>query len=120
MRKLLITLVGLAWNFLGFASGWSAINIHDNVTSGGAYGIIGDGTGLGIAALNAYASGYGFASNVIEGSTERTIVYPSGNYSIAPGTLASKLGANYSFLDGANCPSTDGSVVGVDPTKLPQ
>jgi hypothetical protein len=91
----------------GFMQG---LNIHDNVTPGGIYGVFGDNTGSGTIALDTFAKGgYRMTANVIEGNTERTITYPAGNTTLAPGTLLGKLDAQYRYT-GTEAPSDDGKL----------
>ena len=51
-------------------------------------------------------------ANVIDGNTERTVPYPPGNYPLAPGALAKRLGPASRYLGGEK--STDGLPPGAD------
>jgi hypothetical protein len=55
------------------------LSVTDNVLSGGSYGIIGDGTGVGTASLNAYAPGAVFLRNVIVIPSDAVSQFPGGN-----------------------------------------
>jgi hypothetical protein len=120
------TFVGITGKFFAFGhittgSVVTAFVFKDNAVQSGDYGITGDGTtGLGTASLEAnVAAGYVFLNNVIEKSAARFIAYPSGNYVIAAGTYLGKLNAQYGMTD-VTCVATDGTLSGVDTTKLPQ
>jgi hypothetical protein len=53
--------------------------VTDNILSGGAYGIIGDGTGAGAAALTAFAPDAVFLRNVLIISADYASRFPAGN-----------------------------------------
>jgi hypothetical protein len=119
------TFVGITGKFLAFGANpaGSLLNgfvFRDNVTAAGAYGITGDGTTLGTPSLDAsVAAGYIFSTNVIEKSADRFIAFPTGNYLLAPGTLAGILNSSYGVAD-TTFVGSNGAVVGVDVTKLPK
>jgi hypothetical protein len=118
------TFIGVAGQFLAFGAVSAGatvtnLNVHDNVSSLGAYGITGDGTtGVGTPSL-ALAPAVTFVKNLLEQSAERTIPIPIGNYVIAPASLAGKLDASWKVNDAA-FGASDGGLVGVDVTKLPR
>lgn len=118
------TFVGITGQFLAFGvvsagATVTGLNVHDNVSSLGAYGITGDGTSIGTPSLTPYAPGFQFVKNLLEASVERTIPLPAGNYVLAPKTLAGKLDALFRVTDPAYVAS-DGGLVGVDVAKLPK
>jgi hypothetical protein len=53
--------------------------VSDNVLSGGTYGIIGDGTGVGNPALATFAPGGAFLRNVLVIPSDYVSQFPSGN-----------------------------------------
>lgn len=55
------------------------LSVTDNVLSGGLYGIIGDGTGVGTLSWNAFASGGTFARNVLVIPADYVSQFPTGN-----------------------------------------
>lgn len=64
-----------------------------NVAQAGAYGITGDGTGVGLPTLATYTRVVAWDENLIEHHPDRTLSYPggTGNTYVAPGGLASLL-----------------------------
>jgi hypothetical protein len=92
--------------------------VRDNVVASGEYGITGSNTAPGLAALTAFAPGFRVTSNVIEGTTERTITYPPGNYLLPPGTLAARLSPTQAYLPLAGQVASDGLPLGVDVAEL--
>jgi hypothetical protein len=55
------------------------LTVTDNVMSGGAYGLIGDGTGAGTASLSAFAPDAAFLRNVIVIPPDYVSQFPIGN-----------------------------------------
>jgi hypothetical protein len=53
--------------------------VTDNVLSGGAYGIIGSGTGVGSASWTAFAPDGSFLRNVLVIAPEYVSQFPTGN-----------------------------------------
>ena len=90
----------------------------NNVARGGAYGLTGDNTGLGIIALDFFAAPYQFAGNVIEGTTERTIKYPANNTVVSAGQLNPSLDAANAYQYKGTVVGTDGLPPGVDSVAL--
>lgn len=74
----------------------------NNIVNEGDYGISGDNTGQGSAALAAYAPGSVVTNNAIIQSGARTITYPTGNYVLPVGTSPI----------GLTNPTTDGLPIG--------
>lgn len=70
---------------------------QSNVVRSGEYGIVGDGTGLGVPTLDIKAPGAVFTHNVIE-KAPYTIAYPAGNYLLDNGTFAAKLDVKLRYL----------------------
>jgi hypothetical protein len=66
-----------AFTLTGNAS--QRLTITDNILSGGYYGIIGDGTGVGTPALDAFAPGATFSRNVLVLPSDYVSQFPSGN-----------------------------------------
>jgi hypothetical protein len=87
------------------------MNIHDNVTGTGEYGINGTAVGLGIPALE-QSFVYKFTNNVLEATAARFIAYPPGTILLAPGTLAAKLDPQSRYL--GTEPGSDGKKPGAD------
>lgn len=89
------TFTGVGYTFLTLdtvTGKMTGMNIQNNVTPGGIYGIAGSGVPLGTPTLDAFwAPDYKFAGNVIEGNIERIIPYPAGNFLLAPNTLTPRL-----------------------------
>jgi len=112
------TMLGIAGRFLSlsFVSPRGNLVMTDNVMAGGAYGITGDAWELGTPSLEHYSPGYVFTRNVIEGTTERRIQYPAGNYPIAFGALAGRLGELRRYMGTEG--STDGVRLGADVNKI--
>jgi hypothetical protein len=52
---------------------------RDNILEGGAYGIIGDGTGVGMGTLTRYVPGGTFTNNVLRINPEYASLFPGGN-----------------------------------------
>lgn len=75
----------------------SGLNVHDNISAGGPYGLHGP-TGDGTAALTAFFSGWAFRNNVVEGNVERVIAYPATTTTLAPGTLAAAFDPRFRYL----------------------
>lgn len=86
---------------LGGTGQTTGLNVHDNVFSEGDYGIIGDGTGVGHAALDVFAPDAQLTNNLI-------VQYPNGR-NINYGGSGNRYGA-----------ADDASGVGVDRSKLPK
>jgi hypothetical protein len=117
------TFIGITGQFIGFGANAAGavvtgLNVHDNVASLGAYGITGDGTGVGTPSLTVYAPTFKFVKNLLEASAERAIPVPTGNYAVAAKQLGSKVDPTWKVID-ATLTASDGGLVGVDVTKLP-
>jgi hypothetical protein len=99
------TLIGIvyAWGALSADSAVSGTNkmrglvVRDNVTREGDYGFTGNNTGAGTLAFDTYAEAYKVAGNVIEGTNQRAIRYPAGNFMLSFGTLMDRLDAKYQY-----------------------
>jgi len=80
--------VGIKARFLSFGgmpnAGFSFVG---NATGSGEYGITGDNTGVGSAALARYAPDAVFIRNRIETTAARVIGYPAGNTTVAPNAV---------------------------------
>lgn len=110
------TMTGITNSFLSLASKTgpvTGLSVHDNVWPAGSYGIVGNNTGQGIIALDAFATGYKVTGNIIEArATTPRINYPTGNTVLAAGTLLSKLDA-WLHYTGTEL-GTDGQKPGAD------
>lgn len=69
---------------------------QSNVVRMGDWGIVGDGTGVGVPTLTAMAPGAVFTHNVIE-TAPYNIPMPSGNILVANGTLSGRLDAAFRY-----------------------
>lgn len=102
------TLVGAHGNsFLSFGNNGDTLKstnfvFTNNIASEGDYGIAGDNTGQGVAALATYAPGAVVTNNAIIQGGARTIPYPAGNTILPPGTAVTAVAS----------PTTDGLPVG--------
>jgi hypothetical protein len=61
-------------------SGAERTMITDNIFERGQYGVIGNGTGEGLLALDAYLPGAPFVGNVLWGNASVASRYPVGNF----------------------------------------
>jgi hypothetical protein len=84
---------------------------QSNVVRMGEWGIVGDGTGVGVPTLTAAAPGAVFTANIIE-KAPYEIPMPSGNTLLADGTLNGRLDPAYRYT-GAE-PGHDGARPGAD------
>jgi hypothetical protein len=73
------------------------LTVTDNVLSGGAYGIIGSGTGVGSASWTAFAPDGSFLRNVLVIAPEYASQFPTGNF--YPASLAAVGFANLAGND---------------------
>lgn len=102
------TLLGVKGNsFLSFGDFADTVRathfvFTNNIASEGDYGIAGDNTGQGVAALATYAPGAVVTNNAIIQGGARTIPYPAGNTILPPGTAVTAVAS----------PTTDGLPVG--------
>src|SRR5439155_24881076 len=96
-------------NILMFAGGVSQgveanFIYRNNILHGGDYGIVGDGIGNGVFALDTYAPGWSAPGNVIVGPWPNEIglkpTYPTGSW--PPGSLFPNTFADVGFMDLAN------------------
>jgi len=112
------TFVGVLYSFMTVAAAKlplvkaTGVNIHDNVSAGGEYGIAGDAVGLGTPALDSVFTAYAFKNNIIEGTAARFIAYPATTTTLAPGTLAAKLDPSGRYL--GTEPGSDGTKPGAN------
>jgi len=80
--------LGISNSFLAlFGAPQTALTFTGNFASSSEYGLRGDGTGQGVAALAVYAPTAVVTGNTIETTPARTITYPPGNTTVAPGTV---------------------------------
>ena len=108
------TILGVRNTFLSMPAALNpGLTFSNNVVAGGSYGIAGNGKeGMGMPSLRQGAPDAVMVANVIDGNTERTVPYPPGNYPLAPGALAKRLGPASRYLGGEK--STDGLPPGAD------
>jgi hypothetical protein len=69
------------------------LTFQDNVVATGQWGIVGDGTGVGLPSVTAFAPGATFDHNVIEQPNSYPIPLPAGNTVLGGGVLARRLDA---------------------------
>jgi hypothetical protein len=92
---------------------------QDNVFPTGAYGIVGDGTGIGTPTLDDKAPGCVFTHNVVEQSnTAYRVPLPPGNYEMPAGTLADNLDDGHHYTGPEQ--SSTGYPMGADPDAIRQ
>jgi hypothetical protein len=65
---------------VGGASTAQRTSIMDNIFQRGQYGVLGDGTGEGLLALNTFLPGAPFVGNVLWGDASVASRYPTGNF----------------------------------------
>lgn len=99
---------------LGFVS-------RDNITIRSGYGLRGDGTQEGTAALQAFCPGYVFRNNVVVGAPSN--LYPPGNFypaNVSDVMFVDYNGGNYRLqvTSPYHNAATDGTDIGVDMTAL--
>ncbi len=92
------------------------ITYTNNITMNG-WGVVGDGTGMGIPTLNGYASGWTFAKNVLIGGPSNQ--YPANNFfpsSVDQVGFTNVTGANFqlSSVSAFKNAGTDGKDIGMD------
>jgi hypothetical protein len=86
------TFPAIRGNLLNFSgTGQTPLTFTNNVGRSGAFGISGDGTGIGMAALEKYTKLVAFTGNVIERSAKRNVPWPRGNTLLDPGELKARL-----------------------------
>lgn len=99
----IVNIAGLnsAVNFSGLPC--DNLNIHDNVLSEGAYGMIGDDSGVGVPSWNTYTKTSQFNNNLIQRTTtERVVNYPGVGNVVVNGAA---LDANYKPLPSYGLPN---------------
>lgn len=70
----------------------TGLRFTNNIMPEGDYGIAGDGTGQGSAALAVFSPTAVVTNNaIVKTQTDRTITYPAGNYVVAPGAATGGL-----------------------------
>jgi len=96
--------VSVTYTFLAFVSAKSplvkgtGLNVHDNVTASGSYGITGTNLTPGTLAMEGFFEAPTFAGNVIEKTIVRTVAYPAGNFLLTPATLGGLLDSQGRYL----------------------
>jgi hypothetical protein len=93
--------------------------VRDNIMGGGAYGIIGGNTGVGLASWQAWAPDGTYANNVLIMADTRGSVFPSGNfYPASPAAVGFQSFSTGDFRLSLVSPfknkATDGRDIGVD------
>ena len=89
---------------------------QDNVTPTGQYGIVGDGTGIGLPTLEAHAPQCVFDHNVLEQSNAYRIPMPAGNAERAAGWIAAHLDDDGNYTGPER--SSTGLPMGADGTAI--